>query len=301
MGSQFGVSLINITFPKVCGKIGIKVTAIHLIILHMVKIYRVYPNEIKESFDELAIEAPLQISIGLPDKNDNYVSKDISITMRTPGQDKELALGFLFTENLIKGIHQVTNISEVDSKIELSLSSKFNYGLEKLERHFYTSSSCGVCGKSSIDAITIEPWIENAEKDLNVNADVIFSLPKKLHEQQMAFQKTGGIHASALFTSEGKFITHFDDVGRHNALDKLIGHFVNKEELPLSNEILLLSGRASFELIQKSAMAGVNIVVAIGAPSSLAVQLAESFGMTLIGFTKDSRFNIYCGKHRIQN
>jgi FdhD protein len=170
--------------------------------------------------------------------------------------------------------------------------------IDKLKRNFYTTSSCGVCGKASIDAIRTVHRMPIAE-DVRVNQKVLASMPASLRKAQSGFDQTGGLHASAIFTADGRLIQLREDVGRHNALDKLIGWAMQSEQLPWSQKVLLLSGRASFELIQKAAATGVQIVAAVGAPSSLAVELAEEFGITLIGFLKEQSMNIYCGEHRV--
>ncbi len=266
------------------------------------QIFRIKNATQTKTADVLAVEEPLEISLN----HSNAVQSTISVTMRTPGNDEELAVGFLFTEGIIfsrnhlaeEKIHEIPE----DNKITIFLSPDFNPALNKLERNFYTTSSCGVCGKNSIDAIKQVCRIENNQTKIVVEAAEIFDLPLKLRKAQEMFESTGGIHASATFDLEGNLETLQEDVGRHNALDKLIGAEFLKQEadcFTLQDKILLLSGRASFELIQKAAMAGVQIVCAIGAPSSLAVETARDFGMTLIGFLKNESCNIYCGEERV--
>lgn len=250
--------------------------------------------------DILAVEEPLEIRLSFV-KDFQRQENNLSVTMRTPGNDKELALGFLFTEGIIESIDQVISVDTSRENVAtVSFREDVNFEMKKLERHFYTSSSCGVCGKTSIDAIKT---IRNSSK-LNdtflFNASLIYKLPLILRQRQNIFDQTGGLHASAIFNSDGELILLKEDVGRHNALDKLIGSALQNKLLPLENYLLLLSGRASFELIQKATMAGINIVTAVGAPSSLAVDLARERGMTLIGFLKNERFNIYCGMQRIK-
>lgn len=261
----------------------------------------------RETEDMLAVEEPLEIRIVYGPEN-NRVQKNISVTMCTPGHDVELAAGFLFTEGIIRSKEDILNgnssgeytISGSGGNIvTVELRPGISFDTKKIERHFYTSSSCGVCGKSSIDAVK-NVFINNPEKDdIRVDASVLTKLPDSLRRQQEVFEHTGGLHASALFDLHGLLQLTREDVGRHNALDKLVGASLTAGKLPLDRHILLLSGRASFELIQKAAMAGVKIVCAVGAPSSLAVELAKETGMTLIGFLRDGRFNAYSGEQRI--
>lgn len=241
--------------------------------------------------DYIAIESPLQISIN---------HRPISVTMRTPGDDVALALGFLFTEGMIQSYSEVVSAIQMDENIvNIQLKNEI-LSTATLERNFYTTSSCGVCGKSSVDAILTKSIYPIDTKKISVSNEVLFSLQAKLLQVQSAFESTGGLHASALFHPDGSYIFHYEDVGRHNALDKLIGNALINDRLPLRDHLLLLSGRASFELIQKASMAGIPIIVAVGAPSSLAVELAQSTGQTLIGFLKKSSYNIYTGHDRIR-
>ncbi|WP_394748546.1 formate dehydrogenase accessory sulfurtransferase FdhD [Spongiimicrobium salis] len=257
-------------------------------------------NELSEPFDDgLAIEAPLEIGLSIPENTPPILRKNISITMRTPGQDEDLALGFLFTEGIIARASQVNRVRYAENKATVSLNTSEPVDLSKIERHFYTSSSCGVCGKSSIEAIKTVCRLEQSKQDFQVAHSIIGQLPERLRRQQHIFEHTGGLHAAALFTTEGNFIALREDVGRHNALDKLIGAMFTKENLPLEEHLLVLSGRASFELIQKAAMAGIRCIMAVGAPSSLAVELAQDFDITLIGFLKANSYNIYHGEKRI--
>lgn len=249
--------------------------------------------------DLLAVEQPLEIRIVYGDEN-NRQQKNISVTMCTPGHDAELATGFLFTEGIISGKQDILNCSTAGDNIVIAgLRPGISFDPKKIERHFYTSSSCGVCGKSSIDAVKNVFPANGTKDDIVVNAPVFTKLPDTLRKQQEVFEYTGGLHASALFDLNGNSLLTREDVGRHNALDKLIGAALMENKIPLSTHILLLSGRASFELIQKAAMAGIKIVCAVGAPSSLAVELAGECDMTLVGFLRDGRFNIYSGEQRI--
>jgi len=268
-----------------------------------IAINRVVKNQLNSADDIVAIEEPLEIRL-VYGSVENRISKNISVTMRTPSNDEELAIGFLFTEGILKNISEVKSLKKDilnENIISIKLNENVTPEIQKLERNFYTTSSCGVCGKSSIDAIRVVSRNTNStDINIKIKSDLIYELPQMLRQQQSIFDKTGGIHASALFTLEGKFLALKEDVGRHNALDKLIGFCLQNGELNFSNKILLLSGRASFELIQKAAMAGIKLIAAVGAPSSLAVELAMEFDMTLIGFLKEDRFNIYCGAQRIE-
>jgi FdhD protein len=263
------------------------------------------------STDSLAVEEPLEIRLGIPNK-ESFEHRAISITMRTPGDDAELAAGFLFTEGIVRTPDEIKQIRHCgpgrnasvngraanSNTIRLDLNEGVDVDLKRLERHFYTTSSCGVCGKTSIEAL--KTGAKKVENDgLKVSSDLINRLPDALRSSQDVFDQTGGLHASALFTSDGTLDIVREDVGRHNALDKVIGAKFLAGETPLYDKILLVSGRASFELVQKALMAGIPILAAVGAPSSLAVELAAEFGMTLVGFVRDGRFNIYCGEERI--
>jgi FdhD protein len=271
------------------------------------------PGSDKNSFasnpaeDLLAVEQPLEIKIVYGPENDRQ-QKNISVTMCTPGHDEELAIGFLFTEGIITDKDDIMNCGAAGNNIVIAtLRPGISFDPKKIERHFYTSSSCGVCGKSSIDAVKNVFTNIEATDNICITASVLTKLPEALRKQQEVFEHTGGLHASALFDLEGNLLLTREDVGRHNALDKLIGatlQAVDKPlkrlaEIPLDHHILLLSGRASFELIQKAAMAGIKVVCAVGAPSSLAVELAKETDMTLVGFLRNGRFNIYCGEQRI--
>ena len=264
------------------------------------KVKRATSNQLLDTYDELAIEEPLEVQLFYGNKN-NLVQKTISITMRTPGHDEELTLGFLFTEGIIQNKNQIAGIyiSSTENKALITLNENEQFNLQKTERNFYTTSSCGVCGKTSIEAIKTISLYKNTTDEIQIKAATFYQLEKELRKQQALFESTGGLHASALFDLNGNLINLREDVGRHNALDKLIGASFSREELPLNNNILLLSGRASFELLQKATMAGIKIIAAVGAPSSLAVQLAEETGVTLIGFLRNNQFNIYTGEQRI--
>lgn len=239
--------------------------------------------------DVVAVEAPLEIQL----KRAGKKPKALSVTMRTPGDDEELAMGFLYTEGILTTYDDVKAVSyEGDNIIKIHVADNFVLPDNSFERNFYTTSSCGVCGKASIDAIhtkscfTIQPAMPPSDA-------VLYSLKDKLTEVQSLFSKTGGIHAAALFSKAGELLFFREDVGRHNAMDKLVGYAFKKDLLPLKDKMVLLSGRASFELIQKSTMAGIPTIISVGAPSSLAVQLAQTNNQNLIGFLKNDRYNVY--------
>ncbi len=256
--------------------------------------------------DFLAVEEPLEIRLGLPGGG-KIDHRAISITMRTPGADIELAAGFLFTEGILNDPQQIAKIrhcsipakdKNVQNTVVVELNTGVDVDFKRLERNFYTTSSCGVCGKSSIEALHTGVQTVNSN-GFSVKHELIHKLPDILRRSQEVFEQTGGLHASALFNVRGELEIVREDVGRHNALDKVIGAKFLAGEIPLSNRILLVSGRASFELVQKALMAGIPVLAAVGAPSSLAVELAAEFGMTLVGFVRDDRFNIYTGEERI--
>jgi len=263
-----------------------------------VQIKKITVDGCDELRDMLAIEEPLETQVQLG----NGQVSSIAVTMRTPGNDLELAIGFLLTEGIIKVGHKIVNqrVDETNNKVLINLEESEVSSLKTAERNFYTTSSCGVCGKSSIDAIKVSSSFSIHDDHTVIDGQTLHRLEKELLKQQTIFSKTGGLHASALFDAHGNLILLREDVGRHNALDKIIGASFLKNQLPLANKILLLSGRASFELIQKAAMAGIPIVAAVGAPSSLAVSLAKELGITLVGFLRNDRFNIYCGAERIR-
>ncbi len=257
-------------------------------------------NNFTEKEDLLAVEEPLEISIAYGSAV-SRIRKTVAVTMRTPDDDFELALGFLFTEGVVFNKKEVKSVRFVgENRVLVDLDEKVRFDFEKLNRNFYTTSSCGVCGKASLESIS-KTMCFILEKGIpTVSKDILLGLPQKLLAVQQSFIETGGAHASVLFNTEGGILKIFEDVGRHNALDKLIGWAFQQDILPLKESIVLVSGRASFELIQKASMAGIPIVVAVGAPSSLAVDLAEENGLTLIGFLKKNKFNIYTGIERIQ-
>lgn len=254
--------------------------------------------------DAVSIEEPLEIRLSHTD-GQARCEQSIAITMRTPGEDEALAIGFLAGEAIIRHADEVRSIGHcgppspdkgLRNILRVELEDSVRVDIEALKRHFYTSSSCGVCGKASLDAISFQAP-EREDSGFSICADKLRELPAKLITQQDEFTRTGGLHASASFDASGRILRIREDVGRHNALDKLVGSCFR--EGGLSDCGILLSGRASFELIQKAAMAGVRLVAAIGAPSSLAIELAEQEGITLIGFLKSSSFNLYCHGQRV--
>lgn len=263
-----------------------------------VKIQKVTREIITECEDELAAEEPLEIQL-IFGKNNERIKKSVSVTMRTPANDEELGIGFLFTEGIIKNRDQVSGVKTDGNILQITLNENVIPFLNNSERNFYTTSSCGICGKSSIDAVRTVSQYKNQTDNIFIKADLLYALPAKLREQQSVFESTGGLHASALFDPDGILLMLREDVGRHNALDKIIGSAFMNNELPLNNKILLLSGRASFELIQKASMAGIKVIAAVGAPSGLAVDMAKDSDITLIGFLRNERFNIYSGEQRI--
>jgi FdhD protein len=256
-----------------------------------------------ERIDTVATEEPMEIRLVAAGE-----TRTVAVTMRTPGSDFELACGFLFNEGVIRGrgdVHQVAYCVDptVDEEqryniVSVELRPGARPDLRSLERHFFTSSACGVCGKASLEALSLRGY-PHLDAGPMIDPEVIFALPDRLRGRQGIFSATGGLHAAALFDLRGELLAAREDVGRHNALDKLIGWALLDGRLPLSEHIVLVSGRASFELVQKSLAAGVPIVCAVSAPSSLAVTVATEFGMTLIGFLRDRRFNAYAGAERV--
>jgi FdhD protein len=250
--------------------------------------------------DVLAVEEPLEVRLGC-DVGERRVHAAVSITMRTPGHDRELAVGFLFTEGILIAREQVVSVRAcgTGNVVRVDVQPGVAVDLTRLERHFYTSSSCGVCGKASLEAVRVCSRYRPPEGRPIVEAAVIHRLPEALRASQTIFDHTGGLHAAALFDPSGQLLCLREDVGRHNALDKLIGAQFLAGRTPLSEDVLLVSGRASFELVQKAAVAGIPILAAVGAPSSLAVSLAREHGLTVLGFVRSDRFNVYTGAERI--
>lgn len=261
--------------------------------------------------DLLAVEEPLEIRLSYRGKQGVLASRGISITMRTPGADEELAAGFLATEGIVSSYEDIEEISigsgEDNSGLGLApniarvaLRKGVDVDFEQLSRHVFTSSSCGVCGKATLEALSARGLKRIEEDGFCMTSDVLRLMPGKLLKLQRTFARTGGLHATALVDPSGEIIDVAEDVGRHNAMDKLLGRRFLAGEWPLSKHLILVSGRASFELVQKALLAGVPVLAAVGAPSSLAVELADNFGMTLAGFLSDKRFNLYCRPERIE-
>lgn len=257
--------------------------------------------------DEVAVEEPLEIRLGYKTAN-GRTSGSVSITMRTPGSDAELAVGFLYSESIIHNASDIMKVQHTGSAapdtgnhniVRVDLASEVEVDLGRLQRHFYTTSSCGVCGKSSLDALRVtgvEPLVDNP---VVFDRRTLASMPGALRAQQLTFEQTGGLHAAAAFDSQGEILVVHEDVGRHNAVDKVIGTLLAQDLLPASKLGLMVSGRASFELMQKTLVAGIPLLAAVSAPSSLAVQLANDFNISLVGFLRGNTFNIYSGGERI--
>lgn len=256
--------------------------------------------------DLLAVEEPLEIRIAFGPWGQRR-QESIAVTMRTPGHDFELALGFLFTEGILgqaAALGMRYTGSQLDDAAQanvvlVELPPSLRVDMEGLSRHFYTASNCGICGKASLDLVQTHTCYQLPPERPLMSARALHALPGKLREAQAVFAQTGGLHAAALFDPAGELLCLREDVGRHNALDKVIGASGKAGGLPLSGAVLLVSGRVSFELVQKAVMAGIPFVAAIGAPSSLALDLAQAHGMTLVGFLRADRFNVYCGAGRI--
>lgn len=260
-----------------------------------------------DAADSVAVEEPLEIQLCWPGAGGS-AAKSISVTMRTPGDDTALALGFLLTEGIITGREQVAGVTHCGPEAEdtgsrnvvrVELATGVEVDMERLQRHFYTTSSCGVCGKASLDALRVAGQRSLAAVRTRFSGDVLVAMPGQLRERQEVFSKTGGLHAAAVFTPDGEIKLVREDVGRHNAVDKVVGALLDRAELPANGMGLLVSGRASFELMQKALVAGLPLLAAVGAPSSLAVKLANEFDMTLIGFLRGGNFNIYAGAGRL--
>ena len=264
-------------------------------------------SKVQEVKDSISIEEPLEMRLRFK-KKDKWEIQNISITMRTPGNDEDLIRGFLFNEGIIENLNEIDSIEQkgddvgdynLKNTIESTINNAKNLDIGKLKRNFLTNSSCGVCGKTSLDSIEV---IKKNKLDLSfpsIKEEVIMKSPKLLINKQSEFAKTGGIHASALIEENGEVVATREDVGRHNALDKLIGHALNNKILNPKKQFIACSGRLNFELVQKGLMANIGLMAGVGAPTSLAIDLAKRFDMTLLGFVKEESFNIYSNIKRV--
>lgn len=273
-----------------------------------VEISKVAADEVSAATDSVATEAPMEIQLASKTATGS-AAKSISITMRTPGNDEELAAGFLYTEGIIRGADDIASIERCGEPdpdtgeqniVRVTVRDEVDIDFDRLQRHFYTTSSCGVCGKTSLDALRVEGGTSLAGLGPRFDVDMLRALPERVRRRQQVFSATGGLHAAAVFSADGEIVVVKEDVGRHNATDKAIGALLALRRLPGHGYGLLVSGRASFELMQKSLLAGIPLLAAVGAPSSLAVETATEFGMTLIGFLRGDTFNIYAGKERLR-
>jgi len=271
------------------------------------KVLKFKSNNFKNVDDLVSIEEPLEISIKYKN-NDNWVTQILSITMRTPGHDEDLVRGFLFNEQIVQDVKHIQSIKsfgakvgqyKIQNKILATLNNSKNINITKIKRDFLTNSSCGVCGKSSLDALEIIKTKKPSLAEPKISKKVVLQSPDILRDNQSEFSKTGGIHASGLFLSNGKLVEIREDVGRHNALDKLVGSILNKKNLNPKKQFIACSGRLNFELVQKVLMTNIGIMIGVGAPTSLAIDLANKYNMTLVGFVKKDSFNIYSNKQKI--
>jgi FdhD protein len=271
------------------------------------KIVKFRENKFENVDDFISIEEPLEISIRYKE-HDKWIKNSLSITMRTPGHDEDLVRGFLFNEQIIQGLNDIETIESfgekvgqynIQNKILVTLNNSKNVNISKIKRDFLTNSSCGVCGKSSLDALEILKKEKTSKLNPKLSKEVLINSPSMLRENQSEFAKTGGIHASGLFSSNGNLISLREDVGRHNALDKLIGNLLISKNLQPNDQFITCSGRLNFELVQKVLMTNIGLMIGVGAPTSLAIDLANKFDMTLVGFVKEDSFNIYTNKQKV--
>ena len=266
---------------------------------------RVRGVEAEDALDRLAVEEPLEVRLRWGTERQPRVQR-LAVTMRTPGDDAALALGFLWGEGVIRSTEDVLDVRHTPLQggppdpniVVVTLSADVRVDVGRLERHVYTTSSCGVCGKASLEAVAVA-GAPDLPAGPTLEAHTVHALPGALREAQAVFEQTGGLHAAALFAPDGGLVRVREDVGRHNAVDKLVGSFLEAGRAVPAEHVLLVSGRASFELAQKALMARIPVLAAVGAPSSLAVDLAEDHGMTLLGFVRDGRFNVYAGAERL--
>ena len=271
------------------------------------KVIKFNKNKLEKIDDLISIEEPLEISVKYKDQN-QWVTNSLSITMRTPGHDKDLVRGFLFNEQIIQDLNEIESIEsigekvgqyKIQNKILITLNNSKNIDISKIKRDFLTNSSCGVCGKSSLDALEIIKKEKTLKTEPKLTKEIIINSPSILRQNQSEFSKTGGIHASGLFSADGKLISLREDVGRHNALDKMIGHALNNNQIDPKNQFITCSGRLNFELVQKVLMTNIGLMIGVGAPTSLAIDLANRFDMALIGFVKEDSFNIYTNNQKV--
>ncbi len=271
------------------------------------KIVKFRENKFENVDDFISIEEPLEISIRYKE-HDKWIKNSLSITMRTPGHDEDLVRGFLFNEQIIQGLNDIETIESfgekvgqynIQNKILVTLNNSKNVNISKIKRDFLTNSSCGVCGKSSLDALEILKKEKTSKSNPKLSKEVLINSPSMLRENQSEFAKTGGIHASGLFSSNGNLISLREDVGRHNALDKLIGNSLINKNLQPNDQFITCSGRLNFELVQKVLMTNIGLMIGVGAPTSLAIDLANKFDMTLVGFVKEDSFNVYTNKQKV--
>ena len=271
------------------------------------KVLKFKSNNSKEINDQVSIEEPLEIIIKYKDK-DNWIKNTISITMRTPGDDEDLVRGFLFSERVVEKIDYIKSIEltgepvgkyKLRNKAVVTINNSENIDIDKIKRNFLTNSSCGVCGKTSLDSLEIIKKDKIVKSIPKIQHKIIMKSPNILRQNQSEFSKTGGIHASGLFKYNGDVVAVKEDVGRHNALDKLVGFVLKKKLLDNSSQFLTCSGRLNFDLVQKALMANIGVLIGVGAPTSLAIDLANKFDMTLVGFVKEDSFNIYSNNERI--
>jgi FdhD protein len=255
----------------------------------------------------LAVEEPLEIRVSWTSSSGERRVEPLAITMRTPGQDFDLVAGFLYGEGVVTHADELSELTycrgdetQEYNVVEARLRPGVSFDLERTRRNFYATSSCGICGKASLEAVTAL-GCQVLEKGLVIDGALLPELPDRLLERQETFARTGGLHAAGLFAPDGENVSVREDVGRHNAVDKTLGDAFLQRALPASDRVLVVSGRASFELVQKAVMAGVPMLVAVGAPSSLAVDLAREFGQTLVGFARDGGFNVYSGAERVRD
>lgn len=260
-------------------------------------IVRITEESTQTTFDNIAVEAPLEIQISYEEQN-RRAKRSLAITMRTPGADQRLALGFLFTEGIIGSLKDIIQTNQLGNTIKLALKDTVEVPAN-LDRSFLIHSSCGICGKPTLDSLEKTTCYYPLPNIPRVSSSILNQLSQQLRTAQSIFEETGGIHAAGLFDAKGSLLHFEEDIGRHNALDKIIGYALEKEMVPLRQLVLMLSGRISYELVQKASLVGIPIIVAVGAPSSMAVELAEAMDITLIGFLRNNRFNIYNGQNRV--